>query len=193
MSNTPASSKQISESCFDFLAMEMVDYVVRSTRADNASEGVFYKLERLGFRVGQRLAERYTMDHLRFQDTLEVIKFICKEFWQMLYKKQVDNLRTNHRGVYVLQDNRFRPLLHVSPDAPASSPAAAASAAASASSASATPGPSSALGGKEVASLYVTFPCGLIRGALQALAVPAVVTVDVSAIPSAQFTIKVKS
>ena len=46
--------------------------------------------------------------------------------------------------------------------------------------------------GKEVASLYVTFPCGLIRGALQALAVPAVVTVDVSAIPSAQFTIKVK-
>jgi hypothetical protein len=60
--STSTPSKQISESCFDFLAMEMVDYVVRSTPADNASEGVFYKLERLGFRVGQRLAERY--DHL---------------------------------------------------------------------------------------------------------------------------------
>lgn len=58
-------SKQISESCFDFLAMEMVDYVVRSTPADNASEGVFYKLERLGFRVGQRLAERYTQATLK--------------------------------------------------------------------------------------------------------------------------------
>jgi hypothetical protein len=117
------------------------------------------------------------MDHQRFQDTLEVIKFICKEFWQMLYKKQVDNLRTNHRGVYVLQDNRFvpssslyppaisldilsllpnlqdnrfRPLLHVSPDAPAISPASAASnAAASASTASTNPGQPSALGGKK--------------------------------------------
>eukprot|EP00026_Physarum_polycephalum_P004079 Phypoly_transcript_04096.p1 GENE.Phypoly_transcript_04096~~Phypoly_transcript_04096.p1 ORF type:complete len:194 (-),score=38.13 Phypoly_transcript_04096:1293-1874(-) len=191
---TATPSKQISESCFDFLAMEMVDYVVRSTPADNASEGVFYKLERLGFRVGQRLAERYTMDHQRFQDTLEVIKFICKEFWQMLYKKQVDNLRTNHRGVFVLQDNRFRPLLHVSPDAPATSSTPSTTPNPSTSSAGSTnPGQPSALGGKEVASLYVTFPCGLIRGALQALAVPAVVTVDVSAIPSAQFTIKVKS
>ena len=78
------SSKQISESCFDFLAMEMVDYVVRTTTITNTpdgntnttattpngasnnsnnsnSEGIFYKLERLGFRVGQRLAERYVL------------------------------------------------------------------------------------------------------------------------------------
>lgn len=61
------------------------------------------------------------MDHQRFQDTLEVIKFICKEFWTTLYKKQIDNLKTNHRGVYVLIDYKFRPLLHVSTDSNAPS------------------------------------------------------------------------
>ena len=31
-----------------------------------------------------------------------------------VFKKQVDNLRTNHQGVYVLQDNRFRALTQMS-------------------------------------------------------------------------------
>ena len=30
-------------------------------------------------------------------DPLEVVKFMCKEFWIAVFKKQVDNLRTNHR------------------------------------------------------------------------------------------------
>jgi hypothetical protein len=25
------------------------------------------------------------------------MKFLCKDFWQALFKKQVDNLKTNHR------------------------------------------------------------------------------------------------
>lgn len=47
-------------------------------------------------------------------DPLETVKFICKDVWIALYDKQVDNLRTNHRGVYVLHDNAFRPLARVS-------------------------------------------------------------------------------
>lgn len=31
-----------------------------------------------------------------------------------LYDKQIDNLRTNHRGVYVLVDHSFKPLNRVS-------------------------------------------------------------------------------
>ena len=34
--------------------------------------------------------------------------FLCKEFWQEVFKKRVDNLKTNNRGVFVLQDNAFR-------------------------------------------------------------------------------------
>lgn len=41
---------------------------------------------------------------------LEAVKFICKDVWIALYDKQIDNLRTNHRGVYVLHDNGFRPV-----------------------------------------------------------------------------------
>lgn len=34
----------------------------------------------------------------------------------LVFKKQVDNLKTNHRGVYVLTDNAFRPLSRMSTD-----------------------------------------------------------------------------
>jgi hypothetical protein len=40
---------------------------------------------------------RYSKDKPRLGDTLEIIKFLCKEFWLAVFKKQVDNLRTNHR------------------------------------------------------------------------------------------------
>ena len=42
------------------------------------------------------------------------MKAICKDFWSAVFKKQVDNLRTNHQGVYVLQDNKFRFLMPMS-------------------------------------------------------------------------------
>lgn len=37
------------------------------------------------------------MERPRFSDHLEAIKFICKDFWSELFKKQIDNLKTNHR------------------------------------------------------------------------------------------------
>jgi len=176
--STPTTCRLINETCFEFLSIEMVDYVMRTTPSgppgaaanpdagSNAgSEAVFYKLERLGFRVGQRLVERFTMDHTRFQDHLEVIKFICKEFWLAVFKKQVDNLRTNHKGVFVLVDNRFRWLTHLSYDQSTQ---------------------------KDVAIPYVMFPCGLIRGALSNLGVPAVVTAEITQLPGCTFTIKIK-
>lgn len=42
---------------------------------------------------------RYTADRTRFSDSLEVIKFICKEFWSEVFKKQIDNLKTNRHRV----------------------------------------------------------------------------------------------
>ena len=49
-------------------------------------------------------------------DTLDVVKFICKEFWTAAFRKQVDNLKTNHTGVYVLTDNQFRWFMRMSTD-----------------------------------------------------------------------------
>lgn len=30
-------------------------------------------------------------------EPLDVIKFICKDFWIAIFKKQIDKLQTNHR------------------------------------------------------------------------------------------------
>lgn len=40
---------------------------------------------------------RMTKDTARFKDELDVMKFICKDFWTCVFKKQIDNLRTNHQ------------------------------------------------------------------------------------------------
>lgn len=60
-------------------------------------ERVFYRLESLGYRVGLGLVERFSKDRPRFTDTLDVIKFLCKDLWMLVFRKQIDNLKTNHR------------------------------------------------------------------------------------------------
>lgn len=60
-------------------------------------DSVYFRLERLGFRVGQGLSERFSRDRPRFTDHLDVIKFLCKDLWTIVFQKQIDNLKTNHR------------------------------------------------------------------------------------------------
>lgn len=71
------------------------------------------KLELLGYNTGFRLIERLARDYPKFKDELDLLKFICKDFWVAVFRKQIDNLRTNHQGVYVLQDNCFKFLAKV--------------------------------------------------------------------------------
>ena len=55
------------------------------------------QLELIGHRIGQSLGEHLTKDTARFKDDLDIMKFICRDFWIALFQKQVDNLRTNHQ------------------------------------------------------------------------------------------------
>jgi hypothetical protein len=41
--------------------------------------------------------DRFSRDKPRFQDTLDAIKFLCKDLWLIVFRKQIDNLKTNHR------------------------------------------------------------------------------------------------
>ncbi|KAK3494530.1 trafficking protein particle complex subunit 6B [Neurospora hispaniola] len=131
---------------------------------DEERDAVFARLEGLGYRVGQGLVERFSRDRPRFNDTLDVIKFLCKDLWTLVFRKQVDNLKTNHRGVYVLTDNSFRPLSRMS--AETSSQAIAR------------------------AQPFLWFPCGVVRGALAAMGITATVTAESSELPAAVFQIK---
>jgi len=55
------------------------------------------KLEQLGRRVGATMAEQMTRDIPRFKNELDVLVFVCKQFWQQAWHKPVDNLKTNHQ------------------------------------------------------------------------------------------------
>ncbi|XXH04714.1 E3 SUMO-protein ligase pli1 [Hypoxylon texense] len=131
---------------------------------DEERDAVFFRLEGLGYRVGLGLVERFSRDRPRFNDTLDAIKFVCKDLWMLVFKKQVDNLKTNHRGVYVLTDNLFRPLSRMSTDP----------------------------GGRAVlrAQPFLWFPCGIVRGALAAMGIAATVQAETSELPGAVFQIK---
>ncbi|KAI5296208.1 Trafficking protein particle complex subunit 33 [Ascosphaera acerosa] len=127
-------------------------------------ESLFYRLEGIGFRVGQGLAERFSRDRPRFTDHLDVIKFLCKDLWTILFQKQIDNLKTNHRGVYVLTDHTFKPLIRMSTPSQAETVAQA--------------------------QPYLWFPCGLIRGALAAMGIESTVHAETVDLPGAIFQIK---
>jgi hypothetical protein len=164
----------------------------RKMDEEEERDAVFYRLEMLGYRVGQGLVERFVLsllpkrparlsvilfsqklimswnrfskDRPRFTDTLDAIKFLCKDLWMLVFRKQIDNLKTNHRGVYVLTDNSFRPFSRMSTEA----------------------------GGQAVvrAQPFLYFPCGIIRGALASMGIDASVVGETSELPGATFQVK---
>ena len=91
---------------------EAIDDQRRIQIEEEDNEALRLRLESIGVSVGGTLAERsvrwiwcrsalsrlrLSKDKARFQDTLDTIKFICKDLWMAVWDKQVDNLRTNHR------------------------------------------------------------------------------------------------
>ena len=50
-----------------------------------------------GFRTGRQLAERYTANRARLGEPLDVIKFVCKEFWMEVFRKQARPAPAPHR------------------------------------------------------------------------------------------------
>ncbi|KAL6749263.1 transport protein particle component [Haematococcus lacustris] len=133
--------------------------------ANQGPQAASAALDAIGFRVGRQLVERLTKDRPRLSDTLDIMKFICKDFWVAVFKKQIDNLRTNHRGVYVLQDNNCRWLTKLVPFADDE-------------------------GTQRLAASYLHLPSGIIRGAVSHLGLSCSVEAEVKALPAATFTIK---
>ncbi|KAJ7973411.1 Trafficking protein particle complex subunit 6B [Quillaja saponaria] len=153
--------REVSESCVDSVLTEMVSSYCNGFYA-NKPELAARRIEAIGYQVGHQLSERYTMERPRFSDHLEAIKFICKDFWSELFKKQIDNLKTNHRGTFVLQDNKFRWISHMSID-PSSE---------NGSTVEDNSVPAGESKAAQATSMHLYFPCGIIRGALSNLGIP---------------------
>ncbi|TXT12861.1 hypothetical protein VHUM_01262 [Vanrija humicola] len=123
-------------------------------------EAVATRMERIGFMVGGFVAENAPI-----ASHLDIIKFICKDLFLHVYGKQIDNLRTNHRGVFVLQSHAFPPLAGLS-----SYRGAAAD--------------------LEAARVHLVFPQALIQGALARLGMVATVTAESAQLPQCTFQIR---
>ncbi|CAI0432303.1 unnamed protein product, partial [Linum tenue] len=178
--NLREMGREVSESCIDSLLTEMVSSYCNHFYA-NKPELAARRIEAIGYQVGHQLSERYTMERPRFSDHLEAIKFICKDFWSELFKKQIDNLKTNHRGTFVLQDNRFRWLARMSLDPTADDGVPQ------------DPADFAESKAAQAMSMYLYFPCGIIRGALSNLGIPCAVSADISNLPACSFVVRIKA
>nr|XP_055166888.1 trafficking protein particle complex subunit 6A isoform X1 [Nyctereutes procyonoides] len=121
-------------------------------------------LEGMGFRVGQALGERLPQETLAFREELDVLKFLCKDLWVAVFQKQMDSLRTNHQGTYVLQDNSFPLLIRMA----------------------------AGLQYLEEAPKFLAFTCGLLRGALSTLGIKSLVTASVASLPTCKFQVVIQ-
>jgi len=159
---------------FELLHLELVSQIIHNqdktinTTTDpsntNADSTATSNLELLGYNAGYRLIERLAKDYPKFKDELDLLKFICKDFWVAVFRKQIDNLRTNHQGVYVLQDNSFKFLSKASQDRQY----------------------------LEASPKFVAFTCGLVRGSLANLGVNTIVTAEVTNMPACKFQVQVQ-
>lgn len=142
---TDPTASFLNASCLDFLLIELVPLAYRVTNElepspgstggspaspppgdagtrrldeEDEREAAAYRLDMLGYRVGQGIVERlvplahveslgnievltisprFSRDRPKFNETLDMIKFICKDLWSLVFRKQIDNLKTNHR------------------------------------------------------------------------------------------------
>ncbi|KAJ4983079.1 transporter particle component [Stagonosporopsis vannaccii] len=167
---------------------------------EESREAVFHRLEALGYRVGLGVVERFSRDTPRPTTPLDCIKFLCKDLWTLLFRKQIDNLKTNHRGIYVLTDNTFKPLTRMSFDTKKYTPEVQARINEAAErllrEGEADGNGVNEMGlGREANSIgrvqpFLYFPAGVVRGCLEGLGIRASVQAECSALPSATFQIR---
>lgn len=130
--------------------------------------GLRDRLHTIGVSVGGHIAERLISQRPSLPSQLDVIKFLCKDFFLYVYARQIDNLRTNHRGIYVLQSVSFPPLV-----------------------------PISSYGGSQSdlqsSQIYLVLPAAMMQGCLERLGLPSTVTAESGGLPQCTFSIKTKT
>lgn len=168
---------EVSESAFEYMIGELMNVLPLSHAAQEGSGGgspgspvedekIFEKLDDIGYSVGYRLIEKLSSQSKFIgSDHLEIVKFICKEFWEIVFKKKIDKLQTNHKGVFVLSDLKFKWVEKYS---------------------------SEDIACIQLAIKLLNFPCGIIRGALANLGLPSTVTAEFNTLPACTFNVRVK-
>ncbi len=93
----------MNETVFKQLFVQLIELSLRQSVPDDSEEPqpdqelAFYRIERVGYQAGHRLVNRLIVGHRLFTDQLDILKYICKDYWLAIFQKQIDNLKTNHK------------------------------------------------------------------------------------------------
>lgn len=76
---------------------------------ENEYNNTLKRIRDIGIKLGTKLTNLLVFTNnvnLNFKemDLLLVMKFICRDVWKQIFGKQMDNLKTNHRGTFYLID-----------------------------------------------------------------------------------------
>lgn len=150
------------------------------------SDDVTIRIENHGINLGLRLSEilmfkssslssstskttttisTIPITNSKIVDILDIMKFVCRDVWKCLFNKQMDNLRTNHRGTFVLVDNSYKLISNLN----------------------SSKGLSDTL---QKSKAYLWFPCGVIRGILMSFGIDANVTAEIVQFPAVTFNVQ---
>lgn len=82
---------------------------------ENKYNNILKRIRDIGIKIGTKLVNLLIFTNninLNFKemDLLLIMKFICRDVWKHVFGKQIDNLKTNHRGTFYLTDLDY-PLL----------------------------------------------------------------------------------
>jgi len=169
-------NSQFSESAFEYLLREALLYqppLQEGIDDMDAAQKQSQRLEEMGYDVGFRLMERMSekQKFLGFQD-LDCVKFMCRDFWKVLFGKTIDKLQTNRRGVFMLFDLQFQwiekytsgmEMQHLEEST------------------------------KQMINTLLSFPCGIMRGGLTNLGMSVNVTADLGTLPQVTFSLRKKT
>lgn len=140
--------------------------VLESSLLNN--DEVTLRIETYGYSLGLKLAEvllyKNTTSGTKLVDILDIMKFVCRDVWKCLYNKQMDNLRTNHRGTFVLVDNNYKLIQKLN-------------------------SPKGIHDTLAKSRVYLWLPCGIIRGILLSFGIELNVTAEITLFPAVTFNI----
>lgn len=129
-------------------------------------------LEQNGFYIGSRLIERLMLIKPIVGEQIECVKFICKDFWILLFQKQADRLQTNCKGEYVIQEKCLGWIKYM-----VYGPGG-------------TETNEDSVSVEDLTALLIALACGIIRGALTCLGFPCIITAEYNSPPACSFQIR---
>lgn len=100
-------SREVSSLMLEYLISSVIRYSIdiniNTFGQEEFNEKSFYTIEQIAFDMGQRIMEKLLIIQRVFLvDTLDIFKFLCKDFWTLIFQKQIDNLKTNHKVIIKL-------------------------------------------------------------------------------------------